>query len=56
MCGLLGVTPRELGIKRSKDPYGVAFLERHLIYRLNEQAKAHEKQRKEMEKSKRRRR
>ena len=43
MCKLLNVTPRELGEKRRLDPIGIAFLERHLIYRLEQEAKARKK-------------
>ena len=43
MCKLLRVTPRELGEKRRKDPVGMAFLERHLIYRLEKEAEMRKK-------------
>lgn len=53
---MLGLTPKELGDKRERDPIGVAFLERTIIYRMNKKAEAHEKQRKEMERAKHRKR
>ena len=43
MCSLLGVTPKQLGEFREKDPIGIIFLENHYIYRKVEEHKAIEK-------------
>ena len=48
------MTPKELGRIRQGDPAGVSFLERTMIHRWNEQAKARKKQ-EQASKSKRRR-
>jgi hypothetical protein len=51
MCALLGKTPNELGHLRIKDPLGMVFLERHLLYRLE---KEHEYRKKQEQEAKRR--
>jgi len=53
---MLQVTPKELGEKRKANPQGIEFLERHLIYRWNEEAKARKKAEKEAKRKSHRRR
>jgi len=56
LCKEWGLTPKELGEKRKHDPEGVSFLERTMIYRWEQQHKAHkEAERKSKAKSHRRR-
>jgi len=43
MCDFLKVTPRELGEKRRKDPIGVSFLERFMIYKWQKENEARKK-------------
>jgi len=54
MCELLNCTTLELGEKRRRDPRGVAFLERHVIWEANEKDK-HYKEMERKSNSKRRR-
>jgi len=46
LCKFFSVTPRQLGDLRKDDPLGVAFIERHLIYKAEQIAKESKKMKK----------
>lgn len=41
MCKLLSCTPDELGYARRRNREGISFMERMIIHKLEQEAKAH---------------
>lgn len=53
LCRFFNKTPLEIGELRRKDPMGIAFIERRIIWEAEERDKHRKKMEKEVERNKR---